>query len=123
MLNPSNGPDWGLFSFCFKGCWLRHPPFGDWALDAEWVSEWPVSLFERPSTAAGRRETSLHFQWVAALMRSSCSRGNPMTEADTKAQDGQKDGSVAADPEVRRKRPKRARTLPEVSDDKQTSRP
>jgi len=29
MLNPSRGPDWGLFSFCFKGFWQRHPPFGD----------------------------------------------------------------------------------------------
>ena len=46
-----------------------------------------------------------------------------MTEKDTKAQGGQKDGSVAADPQVRPKRPKRAKTLPEVSDDKQTSRP
>ena len=56
-------------------------------------------------------------------MRSPRSRDNPVTETDTKAQDGQKDGSVAADPEVMRKRSKRARTLPEVSDDKQTSRP
>jgi len=123
MLNPSKGPDWGLFSFCFKGRWQGHPPFGDRALDAEWVSEWPASLFERPSMAAGRRETSSHFQWVAAFMGSPRSRNNPVTETGTKAQGGQKDGSVAADPQVRRKRPKRARTLPEVSDDKHTSRP
>ena len=71
----------------------------------------------------GRRKKSVYFQWVAALMGSSRSRVNPATEADTKAQDGQKDGSVASDPEVRRKRPKRARTLPEVSDDKHTSCP
>lgn len=50
-------------------------------------------------------------------MGSSHSRDNPVTEVDTKAQDGQKDGSVAADPKVRRKRPKRTRTVPEVSDD------
>jgi hypothetical protein len=71
----------------------------------------------------GRRETSSHFQWVAAFMGSPRSRNNPVVETDTKAQDGQKDGSVASDPEVGRKRPKRARTLPEVSDDKRTSRP
>lgn len=123
ILNPSKGPDWGLFSFCFKGRWLGHPPFGDWTLDAEWVSEWPASLFERPSTATGRRKTSSHFQRVAVFMESSRSRDNSVAETDTKAQGGQKDGSVAADPQVRRKRPKRARTLPEVSDDKQTSRP
>ena len=52
-------------------------------------------------------------------MGSSRSRDNPVTETDTKAQGGQKDGSVAADPQVRRQRSKRARTLPEVSDDKQ----
>ena len=40
-----------------------------------------------------------------------------------KAQGGQKDGFVAADPQDRRQRSKRARTLPEVSNDKQTSRP
>jgi hypothetical protein len=73
--------------------------------------------------AAGRRETSSHFQWVAAFMGSPRSRNNPVTETDTKAQGGQKDGSVAADPQVRLKRPKRARTLLEVSDDKHTSRP
>jgi hypothetical protein len=123
LLNPSKGPDWGLFSFCFKGRWQGHPPFGDWALDAEWVSEWPVSLFERPSMVTGRRKTSSHFQWVAAFMGSPRSRDNPVTETHTKAQGGQKGGSVAADPEVRRQRSKRARTLPEVSDDKQTSRP
>jgi hypothetical protein len=33
-------------------------------------------------------------------MGSSCSRDNPVTETDTKAQGGQKDGSVAADHEV-----------------------
>ena len=55
-------------------------------------------------------------------MGSSRSRDNPVTETDTKAQGGQKDGSVAADPQVRRKRPKGARTLLEVTDDKQTSR-
>ena len=95
--NPSKGPDWGLFSFCFKGRWQVHPPFGDWALDAEWVSEWPASHFERPSTVTGRHETSLKLQWVAALMGSSRSQVNPVTETDTKAQGGQKDGSVAAD--------------------------
>lgn len=121
--NTSKGPHWGLFSFCFKGRWPGYPPFGDWTLDAERVSEWPASLFERPSTVTGRRETSLKFQWVAALMGSSRSRVNPVTETDTKAQGGQKDGSVVADPQVRRKRSKRARTLPEVADDKQTSRP
>ena len=92
------GPRLGLFSFCFKGRWQVYPPFGDWALDAEWVSEWPASLFERPSTVTGRRETSSHFQWVAAFMGSPRSRDNPVTETDTKAQGGQKDGSVAADP-------------------------
>jgi len=56
-------------------------------------------------------------------MGSPRSRNNPVTETDTKAQGGQKDGSVAADPQVRLKRPKRARTLLEVSDDKHTSRP
>lgn len=71
----------------------------------------------------GRRETSSHFQCFAAFMGSPRSQKNPVTETDTKAQDGQKDGSAAADPQVRRKRPKRAKTLPEVSDDKQTSRP
>ena len=97
MLNPSKGPDWGLFSFCFKGCWPCHPPFGDWTLDAERVSEWPASLFERPSTATGRCETSSYFQWVVRFMGSPRSRVNPVTEKDTKAQGGQKDGSVAAD--------------------------
>jgi hypothetical protein len=96
-LNPSKGPDWGLFSFCFKRRWPGHPPFGDRALDAKWVSEWHMSLFERPSTAAGRRKTFPRCQWVAALMGSSCSRDNPVTETDTKAQGGQKDGSGAAD--------------------------
>ena len=100
MPNPYKGPDWGLFSFCFKGSWQGHPPFGDWALDAELVSEWPASLFERPSTVTGRRETSLKLQWVAALMGSSRSRVNPVTETDAKAQGGQKDGSVAADHEL-----------------------
>ena len=71
----------------------------------------------------GRRKTSSYFQWVAAFMGSPRSRNILVTEIDTKAQGGQKDGSVAADPVVRRRRPKRARTLPEVSDDKQTSRP
>jgi hypothetical protein len=123
ILNPSKGPDWGLFSFCFKGRWQGHPPFGDSAVDAEWGSEWPASLFERPSTVTGRRETSSHFQWVAEFMGSPRSRDNPVTETDTKAQGGREDGSVAADPEGRRQRSKRARTLPEVSDDKQTSRP
>jgi hypothetical protein len=56
-----------------------------------------VSLFERPSTAAGRRETSSPFQWVAAFMGSSRSRDNPVAETDTKVQGGQKDGSGAAD--------------------------
>lgn len=96
--NPSKGPIGGLFSFCFKGRWQGHPPFGDWALDAEWVSEWPASLFERPSTVTGRRKTSSHFQWVAAFMGSSLSRDNPVAETDAKAQGGQRDGSVAADP-------------------------
>ena len=99
MLNLSKGSDWGLFSFCFKGRWQGHPPFGDWALDAEWVSEWPVSLFERPSTVTGRRKTCSYFQWVAAFMGSPRSRDNPVSETDTKAQGGQKDGSVAADHE------------------------
>jgi hypothetical protein len=116
------GPRSGPF-FCFKGRWQGHPPFGDWTPDAERVSERPVSLFERPSTAMGRRKTSVKFHWVAGLMGSPRSRNIPVTETDTKAQGGQKDGSVTADPHVRRKRPKRARTLPEVSDDKQTSRP
>jgi len=56
-------------------------------------------------------------------MGSPRSRVNPVTEKDTKAQGGQKDGSVAADPQVTRQRPERGRTLPEVSDDKQTSCP
>lgn len=76
--NPSKGPDWGLFSFCFKGCWQGYPPFGDWALGAEWVSEWPVSLFERPLTVTGRRKTSSHFQWVAAFMGSPRHRAHPL---------------------------------------------
>ena len=38
-------------------------------------------------------------------MGSPRSRDNPVTETDTKAQGGQKDGSVAADPHVRRKYP------------------
>ena len=123
MLNPSKGPDWGLFSFCFKGRWPGYPPFGDWTLDAERVSEWPASLFERPSTVTGRCQTSSYFQWVVGFMGSPRSRVNPVTEKDTKAQGGQKDGSVASDPEVRQKSLKRAGTLPEVSDDKRTSRP
>lgn len=45
----------------------------------------------------GRRKTSFHFQWVMALTGSSRSRVNLVTEADTKAQGGQEDGSVAAD--------------------------
>jgi len=93
MLNPSRGPDRGLFSFCFKGVWQGHPPFGDWALDAEWVSEGPASLFERPSMTVGRRKKSSQFQWVAAFTDPPCSRDNPVTETDTKAQGGQKDGS------------------------------
>ena len=97
ILNPSKGPDWGLFSFGFKGRWQGHPPFGDWAREAGWVSEWPASLFERPSTTMGRRETSSHFQWVAGFMGSPRSRDNPVTETDAKAQGGQNDGSVAAD--------------------------
>jgi hypothetical protein len=97
MLNPTIGLHRGLFSFCFKRRWQGHPPFGDWEPDAEWVSEWPASLFERPSTATGRRKTSSHFQWVAAIMGSPRSRDNLVTETDTKAQGGQKDGSVAAD--------------------------
>ena len=56
-------------------------------------------------------------------MGSLRSRDNPVTKTDTKVQDEQKDGSVAADPQVRRQRPERGRTLPEVSDDKQTSCP
>lgn len=126
MPNPSKGPDWGLFSFCFKGRWQGHPPFGDSAVDAEWVSEWPASLFERPSTVTGRRETSLKLQWVAAIMGSSRSRDNPVTETDTKAQGGQKDGSVAADHRavaLVHGAATAAKALPEVSDDKQTSRP
>lgn len=119
--NSSKGPDWGLFSFGFKGRWQGHPPFGDWALDAEWVSEWPASLFERPSTTMGRPKTSLKFHWVAGFIGSPRSQNIPVTETDTKAQGGQKDGSVAADPQIRRKRPKRVRTLPEVSDDKRSS--
>ena len=67
--NPSKGPDWGLYSFCFKGRWLGHSPSGDRALDAEWVSEWPASLFKRPSTVTGRRETSMYFQWFAGFSR------------------------------------------------------
>jgi hypothetical protein len=94
------GPDWGLFSFCFKGCWQGYPPFGDWALDAEWVSEWPASLFERPSIVTGRRKISFHFQLVAAFMGSPRSRDDPVTKTDTKAQGGRKDGSVAADHEL-----------------------
>jgi len=45
----------------------------------------------------GRRETSFHFQWVAASLGSPRSRINPVTETDTKAQGGQKDGSGVAD--------------------------
>jgi len=45
----------------------------------------------------GRRETSLYFLWIAGFMGSPRSRDNPVTETDTKAQGGQKDGSVAAD--------------------------
>ncbi len=88
--NPSKGPDWGLFSFCFKGRWPGYPPFGDWTLDAECVSEWPSSLFERPSMVTGRRKTSSYFQWVAAFIGSSRSRHNLMAETDTKAQDGRR---------------------------------
>ena len=57
----------------------------------------------------GRRKTSSHFQWVAGFMGSPRSRDNPVTETDTKAQGGQKDGSVAAYHQVRRQRPKRAK--------------
>ena len=71
----------------------------------------------------GRRKTPSHFQWVTSFMGSPRSRDNPATETDTKAQDVREDGSVAAYYQFRRKRPKRARTLPEVSDDKQTSCP
>lgn len=47
--------------------------------------------------ANGRREISLKLQCVAAFMTSSRSRGNPVSENNTKARDGQQDGSVAAD--------------------------
>jgi hypothetical protein len=97
ILNPSKGPDWGLFSFCFKGRWQDHPPFGDWKLDAQWVSEWPASLIERPSMVTGRRKTSFHFQRVAASTGSPRSRVNPVTETDTKAQEGREGGFVAVD--------------------------
>ena len=46
----------------------------------------------------GRRKTSSKVQWVAGFMGSSRLRNNPVMETDTKAQNGQKDGSVAADP-------------------------
>jgi len=76
--------------------------------------------------AAGRRETSSHFQWVAAFMGSPRSRDNPVAETDTKAQGGQKDGSWR--PITRHWRwcmgpATAAKSLPEVSDDKQTSHP
>jgi hypothetical protein len=45
----------------------------------------------------GPRKISLHFHGLAAFMGSPRSRGNPVTETDTKAHGGQKDGSVAAD--------------------------
>ena len=64
------------------------------------VSERPASLFERPSMTVGRRKKSSKIQWVAAFTGSSCSRDNPVTETDTKAQGGRKDGSVAADHQV-----------------------
>ena len=122
MLNPSKAPDWGLFSFGFKGRWQGHPPFGDRALDVERVSEWPAFLFERPSTATGWREISSHFQWVDGFMGSPRSRNIPVTATNTKAQGGQNDGFVAADRQVRRKRPKRAWTLPEISNDDRRGR-
>lgn len=76
--------------------------------------------------AAGRRETSSHFQWVAAFMGSPRSRNNPVTETGTKAQGGQKDGSVAADHQALalvHGASDISGFLPGVSDDKQTSRP
>jgi hypothetical protein len=68
----------------------------------------------------------LHFQWVAAFMGSPRSQDNPVAETNTKAQGGQKDGSVAADHQavaLVHGVATAAKTLPEVSDDKQTSRP
>ncbi|ABL70176.1 hypothetical protein Pden_2084 [Paracoccus denitrificans PD1222] len=85
-----------------------------------------MSLFERPSTVTGRRKTPSYFQWVAAFRGSPRSRDNPVTKTDTKAQGGQKDGSVAADHEAvapARAPATEAKTLPEGSDDKHTSCP
>jgi hypothetical protein len=59
-------------------------------------------------------------------MGSSRSRDNPVTETYTKAQGGQKDGSVAADHQAMalvREVSDTREILPEVSDDKQTLRP
>lgn len=59
-------------------------------------------------------------------MGSPRSLNNPVTETDTKAQGGQKDGSVAADHRAVALvdgAATAAKALPEVSDDRQTSRP
>jgi hypothetical protein len=59
-------------------------------------------------------------------MGSSRSRDNPVTETDTKAQGGQKDDSVEADHQALalvHGASDISGFLPEVSDDKQTSRP
>jgi hypothetical protein len=59
-------------------------------------------------------------------MASPCSQDNPVAETNTKAQGGQNDGSVAADHRavaLVHGAATAAKFLPEVSDDKQTSRP
>ena len=59
-------------------------------------------------------------------MGSPRSQDNPVMETDTKAQGGQKDGSVAADHRavaLVHGAATAAKVLPEVSDDKQTSCP
>jgi hypothetical protein len=74
----------------------------------------------------GRCETFLHFQCVAAFMGSPRSQDNPVAETNTQAQGGREDGSVAAGHRavaLLHGAATAAKALPELSDDKQTSRP
>jgi hypothetical protein len=64
---------------------------------------WQVEMDARLAPAPVRSRLTLN--------NGDAIRDNPVPETDTKAQDGQKGGFVAADPQVRRKRPKRAGTL------------
>jgi hypothetical protein len=114
---------WTNGANCRLGRWLTgrlpHQPIEPFALDrAAWSGRNPLArraLLGRShqfpdttspngprltSSAPRRRKLSQHFKWLGAFMGSSFPRYGPVTETDTKAQGGQKDGSVAADREV-----------------------